>query len=90
MPVDFLTAEQKAKFSQFPFEPSEVQLACFFHLDQSDLDFILNRRGDQNRLGFALQLTSVFHPRYGMALRPRGRLLFLVFLLCIGFLCLCR
>jgi hypothetical protein len=59
MPVDFLTAEQKAKYGKFPHEPSEVQLACFFHLDQSDLDFILTRRGDQNRLGSALQLTSV-------------------------------
>ena len=59
MPVDFLTSEHKAGYGQFSGEPNEVQLARFFHLDEADLAFISNRRGEQNRLGCALQLTSV-------------------------------
>jgi hypothetical protein len=59
MAVDFLTADQKAQYGQFCGEPNEVQLTRYFHLDEADMAFILNRRGNQNRFGFALQLTSV-------------------------------
>ena len=59
MPVDFLTQEQKAGYGQFIDEPNGVQLARYFHLDETDLEFISNCRGERNRFGIALQLTSL-------------------------------
>lgn len=59
MNLDFLTAEQKAQYGKFSNEPDELQLARYFHLDEADLEFISNRRGDHNRFGFALQITSI-------------------------------
>ena len=59
MAVDFLTAEQESQYGQYPDEMDENLLYRYFYLDDTDLTFISTRRGDQNRLGVALQLTSV-------------------------------
>ncbi len=59
MAVDFLTKEQKAQYGQFCGEPNDIQLIRYFHLDEADKALITNRRGNQNKLGFALHLTTV-------------------------------
>jgi len=59
VPVDFLSAAQIAGYGRYGEPPSARQLERFFHFDDLDRDRIGDRRGEHNRLGFAVQLATV-------------------------------
>ena len=59
MAVSFLTSAQRARYGRYPGVVTPDDLAGCFHLSDDDRAQIMSCRGEHNRLGFALQLTTV-------------------------------
>jgi len=59
MPVDFLTTKQKENYSILPKKFTHEILHKYFHLDDYDKSIIKICRRSHNKLGYALQLTTL-------------------------------
>src|SRR5260370_12446923 len=59
MPTEFLTDEQEQAYGHYLGPTSTQQLSRYFHLDDADRERVNERRGADNKLGFAVQLTTV-------------------------------
>ena len=59
MPVSCLTPAQRENYGRYAAPPTQDELTRYCHLNDDDLTQIMSCRGEHNRLGFALQLTTV-------------------------------
>jgi Domain of unknown function (DUF4158) len=59
VPVEFLSDEEATAYGRFGGPPPRAELERVFFLDDADRALIAGHRGEHNRLGFALQLTTV-------------------------------
>lgn len=59
----FTTSQLEALLA---FPTSEIEIARYYTFDDRDLSIIRQRRGDHNRLGFAIQLCCLRYPGYAI------------------------
>ncbi|MBV9323223.1 MAG: DUF4158 domain-containing protein [Chloroflexi bacterium] len=59
MPVRLFTDAERERLNRFPRDIPPADLLAFFTLSDDELDFIGDRRGDHNRVGFGLQLKAL-------------------------------
>ena len=59
MPVQFLNDDERERLSQFPEQIQEEDITAFFTLSASDMKEIQKQRGEQNQLGYAIQLCAL-------------------------------
>src|SRR5689334_13563982 len=56
MPVNFLSSAERERLNRFPTEIDDDDVINYFTLTPADLEQVHLKRGDENKLGFALQL----------------------------------
>jgi len=59
MPVNFLNEGERLRLNRFPEDVDDDDAISYFTLTEADLVLVQTHRGDENKLGFALQLGSL-------------------------------